>query len=173
MDAKLRASLPASVCGKRFYPRALRIIRETISEYEPCSRKEITRQVCDRLGWVDHRGQRKEMGAAGCVAAISPQRLDRTSASPQHPQSDFAHPTTTGWVSRTGADSGRSVERLGQDYASAGDGSKGFTVVERANFSLPLSRLCAFMRFPDSLFDGNAGPGAGRPKLLRGGGDTA
>ena len=64
MDAKLRASLPASVCGKRFYPRALRIIRETISEYEQCSRKEITRQVCDQLGWVDHRGQRKEMGAA-------------------------------------------------------------------------------------------------------------
>ena len=64
MDAKLRASLPASVCGKRFYPRALRIIRETISRYEPCSRKEITRQVCDRLGWIDHCGQRKEMGAA-------------------------------------------------------------------------------------------------------------
>lgn len=64
MDAKLRASLPASVCGKRFYPRALRIIRETISQYQHISRKEITRQVCDRLGWVDHRGRRKEMGGA-------------------------------------------------------------------------------------------------------------
>lgn len=64
MDAKLRSSLPASVCGKRFHPRALRIIRETIAEYAHTSRKEITRQVCDRLGWVDHRGRRKEMGAA-------------------------------------------------------------------------------------------------------------
>lgn len=64
MDAKLRSSLPTSVCGKRFHPRALRIIQETIAEYAHGSRQEITRQVCDRLGWVDHRGRRKEMGAA-------------------------------------------------------------------------------------------------------------
>jgi hypothetical protein len=64
MDAKLRSSLPARVCGHRFHPRALRIIRETITEYGHSSRQEIARQVCDRLGWVDHRGRRKEMGAA-------------------------------------------------------------------------------------------------------------
>lgn len=40
------------------------MIRETIQEYAHTSRQEITRQVCDRLGWVDHRGVRKEMGAA-------------------------------------------------------------------------------------------------------------
>jgi hypothetical protein len=70
MDAELRASLPASVCGKRFHPRSLRIIRETIAEYEHTSRKEITRQVCDRLDWVDHRGRRKEMGAAVALLAF-------------------------------------------------------------------------------------------------------
>ena len=64
MDAKLRSSLPTSVCGQRFHPRALRIIQETIAEDGHRSRQEITRQVCDRLGWVDHRGRRKEMGAA-------------------------------------------------------------------------------------------------------------
>ncbi|MGH7261374.1 MAG: Druantia anti-phage system protein DruA [Nitrospiraceae bacterium] len=64
MDAELRSALPARVCGKRFHPRALRIIRETVQEYAHTSRTEITRQVCDRLGWVDHRGVRKELGAA-------------------------------------------------------------------------------------------------------------
>jgi len=64
MDAELRASLPGRVCGKRFHPRALRIIRETIVEYRNGSRQEIARAVCDRLGWVDHLGRRKEMGAA-------------------------------------------------------------------------------------------------------------
>ncbi|MGR9108176.1 MAG: hypothetical protein ACU843_14740 [Gammaproteobacteria bacterium] len=64
MDAKLRASLPARVCGKRFHPRALKIIREIVQEYEHTSRKEIARQVCERLGWADQRGVRKEVGAA-------------------------------------------------------------------------------------------------------------
>ena len=63
MDAELRASLPGRVCGKRFHPRALRIIRETIMEYGNGSRHEIARAVCDRLGCVDHRGLRKVMGA--------------------------------------------------------------------------------------------------------------
>ena len=67
MDAELRAALPHRVCGKRFHPRALRIIRETISEYQDSSRKEIARQVCDRLEWIDGRGQHK-LGSA--VAAL-------------------------------------------------------------------------------------------------------
>ena len=63
MDAELRATLPEHVCGVRFHPRALRMIRETIAAHPQSSRQEIARQVCDRLGWTDPRGKRKEMGA--------------------------------------------------------------------------------------------------------------
>lgn len=64
MDAELRSVLPPRVCGRRFHPRALRMIRETIAEYRHTHRAEITRQVCERLGWVDARGRLKIAGAA-------------------------------------------------------------------------------------------------------------
>jgi hypothetical protein len=64
MDAELRAALPEHVCGKRFHPRALRIIRETVTEYQHTSRQEIARQVCERLGWYDRCGRRKAMCGA-------------------------------------------------------------------------------------------------------------
>lgn len=63
MDAELRAALPGQVCGRRFHPRGLRIIRETIAEYQHTSRKEIARQCCERLDWRDHLGQPKVMCA--------------------------------------------------------------------------------------------------------------
>ncbi len=64
MDAAIRAALPGTVCGKRFYPRSLRIIREIIAGDPQLTRKEISRRVCDRLDWHDLQGKRKEMGAA-------------------------------------------------------------------------------------------------------------
>ena len=64
MDAELRSLLPPRVCGRRFHPRTLRMIRQTIAEYHHTHRAEITRQVCERLGWVDARGRLKIAGAA-------------------------------------------------------------------------------------------------------------
>ncbi|MCI0666543.1 MAG: DUF4338 domain-containing protein [Methylococcaceae bacterium] len=104
MDAEIRASLPGRVCGKRFHPRALRIIRETIIEYRHSSRHEIARAVCDRLGWVDHRGRRKEMGAAvvllrfhrkGWIELPAARRHHRPSLSRQRLPEGFAIPEQT------------------------------------------------------------------------------
>jgi hypothetical protein len=64
MDAELTAALPDRVCGRRFHPRALRIIRETIVEYQHASRTEIVRRVCERLNWTDSRGRLKVAGAS-------------------------------------------------------------------------------------------------------------
>jgi hypothetical protein len=59
MDAQLRARLPKQVCGVRFHPRSLRTIREIIEAQPLASRAEISRQVCERLGWVDAMGRLK------------------------------------------------------------------------------------------------------------------
>lgn len=67
MDAALRSSLPPTVCGVRFHPRALRIIRETIVEYHHTSRAEIARQVCARLGWRDQQGRLKQSSAVAVL----------------------------------------------------------------------------------------------------------
>ena len=45
MDAQLKADLPDRVCGVRFYPRSLRLIREMIEDAPDSTRAEITRQV--------------------------------------------------------------------------------------------------------------------------------
>ena len=63
MDAQLKADLPDRVCGVRFYPRSLRLIREMIEDAPDSTRAEITRQVCDRLGWVDVMGRPKTVSA--------------------------------------------------------------------------------------------------------------
>jgi len=64
MKASLRAALPCSVCGKPFYPRSLRIIREVIARGPQLSRAGITRHVCEHLDWHDIQGKPKLMGAA-------------------------------------------------------------------------------------------------------------
>ena len=64
MDAQLRARLPDQVCGVRFSPRSLRIIRETIAGAPLASRTEISRQVCERLGWVDAMGRSKTLSGS-------------------------------------------------------------------------------------------------------------
>lgn len=104
MDAELRALLPGRVCGKRFHPRALRIIREMIRENREGSRHEIARAVCDRLGWVDYRGRRKEMGAAvallrfhrkGWIELPAVRRRHRPASSLQRLPEGFAIPEQT------------------------------------------------------------------------------
>lgn len=64
MDAQLKASLPDRVCGVRFHPRSLRIIRETIADHPTACRAEITRAVCDQLGWLDAMGRHKALTAS-------------------------------------------------------------------------------------------------------------
>ena len=59
MDARLKAALPDRVCGVPFYPRSLRLIREIVADVPGSTRAEITRLVCDRLGWVDVMGRPK------------------------------------------------------------------------------------------------------------------
>ena len=63
MDVQLNADLPDRVCGVRFYPRSMRLIREIIEDASGSTRAEITRQVCDRLGWVDVMGRSKTVSA--------------------------------------------------------------------------------------------------------------
>jgi len=72
MNANLRAALPHSVCGKRFYPRSLRSIREIIASDPQLCRAGIARQVCAQLDWHDIQGKPKLMGAT--VALL---RFDR------------------------------------------------------------------------------------------------
>jgi len=64
MEASLRAALPCLVCGKRFHPRSLRIIREIIANHPELTRAGIARGVCEQLQWQDIQGKPKLMGAA-------------------------------------------------------------------------------------------------------------
>jgi hypothetical protein len=87
VDADLRAALPPRVCGERFLPRSLRIIRDIIAADPSASRYQIAQQVCEALGWRDARGEAKLMGAAcallsfhrrGWIALPAPRNPGRT-----------------------------------------------------------------------------------------------
>lgn len=67
MQAELRAALPSQVCGVRFHPRALKIIHETIEQYDDSSRTEVIRQVCVRLNWVNSLGKPRLTTAAATL----------------------------------------------------------------------------------------------------------
>ena len=84
MDADLRAALPRHVCGERFFPRSLRIIRDIIAADPAACRQQIARQVCEALDWRDARGQIKRMGAA-CALLSFHRRGWITLPPPRHP----------------------------------------------------------------------------------------
>lgn len=64
--------VPQRLCGEVFGEEGVRAVREVIEQAAGCRRAEITRRVCDRLGWRNERGERKEVG--GRVALLGLQR---------------------------------------------------------------------------------------------------
>lgn len=70
MDAELRAALPPRVCGVRFLPRSLRIIRDIIAADPDACRRQIAEQVGAALDWRDARGEIKRMGATSALLAF-------------------------------------------------------------------------------------------------------
>ena len=62
--------VPQRLCGEVFGEEGLRAVREVIGQAAGCRRAEIARRVCDRLGWRNERGGRKEVGARVAVLRL-------------------------------------------------------------------------------------------------------
>jgi len=60
------------LCGKEFTTEEIIQIREIIAENQHISRRELSRQVCERLNWRSANGKSKEMGCR--VALLRMQR---------------------------------------------------------------------------------------------------
>ncbi len=60
------------LCGKEFTPEEISQIREIIAENQDISRRQLSRQVCERLNWRSANGKLKEMSCR--VALLRMQR---------------------------------------------------------------------------------------------------
>ena len=60
------------LCGKEFKPEEISQIREIIAENQDISRRQLSRQVCERLNWRSANGKLKEMSCR--VALLRMQR---------------------------------------------------------------------------------------------------
>lgn len=62
--------LPRRLCGGMFGEGELKLVRAEIAAASGCSRAEVTRRVCKRLGWINEQGGLKEMGARVALLAL-------------------------------------------------------------------------------------------------------
>ena len=59
------------VCGRHFDAQAIQRINAEVASVDGLTRHALSRRVCDWLGWVDARGQRKEMSARVALSALA------------------------------------------------------------------------------------------------------
>jgi len=63
-------ALPRRLCGGAFGEGELEVVRGEIAAAPGCSRAEVTRRVCERLGWRNEQGRLKEMGGRVALLAL-------------------------------------------------------------------------------------------------------
>lgn len=59
------------VCGRHFDAQVIQRINAEVASVAGLTRHALSRRVCDWLGWVDARGQRKEMSARVALGALA------------------------------------------------------------------------------------------------------
>lgn len=63
-------ALPRRLCGGTFGEDELELVRMEIAAASGGSRAEVTRRVCERLGWVNEQGRLKAMGGRVALLAL-------------------------------------------------------------------------------------------------------